>query len=692
MTMGGIRTRAHDDDTSELSSLHGDFLEEAGETLARMEALLLATGVAAPADDSLNAIFRCAHSIKGGAASFGLRDVTELTHDMETLLDGLRRGGLALAPETLDTLLESVDMLGRLLARHRSGAAYDIDCSALRARVRGLAACTAEQAAMSADPGDAVTRLLDVAVGPLARPSDADGISELFDEIVGLGRCEPADAGIADADGVRRFRVETTVADAELRDLFAFHVPRDRVCIARADAAGSSSSPPAASVRTPSSSGPGPTAPSMPASEPVSCTPASVRVRVETLDRVVALARDVLGAQSALARAGRTLDPAAQRALDAGLAALERDARRLHDAVTQLRSVTAATAFARFPRLLRDLGRRLGKPLALQTRGEQTVIDAALAERLVDPLTHLVRNAADHGIEPPALRRAQGKPASGTVTLTAARRRDELVVTVHDDGRGLDRATLLRTAATRGLAPDGGLDDRAVWRLILEPGFSTAAEVTEVSGRGVGMDVVRRSVEALGGAVEIESWDGAGMRVTLRLPATVAGEQDDRGGAAAPNRDGAVQAPEYLIVELAGQDYGIDALTVEEIRGWSAPNPIAGAPPFVRGLIGVRGADVPVVDLRLALGLPPAARDASTSVVVVRLGARLVGILVDAVSDVALLPPNRVRAAPPVDSPRDAGFVTGLADRDARTLILVDIVRLLGTPDLALDRLPARTR
>ena len=502
--MGGTRTPAHDDDGFDLAPLRGAFLDDAGDSLARMESLLLAIGDAAPDDDTLNAIFRFAHSIKGGAATFGFSDVAELTHVVETLLDGLRRRALAVTPATIDTLLESVDMLTRLLARHQSGSSHEIDRSGLLGRLRTLAQRIDPQAALRPDRGPPVERLLDVAIGPLERPCVADDVVALFGEISDVGRCQPADGGVADADGVRRFRVETSVGDGELLDLFSFHVPRDRVRIV-------------------------PTVTPMPAS--TALLRSTIRVPVDKIDRLIALAGELLATQASLARAGRGLDPATHGSLAAGLAALERDAMRLQGAVMAVRAVPAAIVFARFPRLLRDLGARLGKPVALRTLGEEVELDTALAERLVDPLTHLVRNAADHGIEPPAERLALGKPEVGMVTLVASRRDGAIVVAVRDDGRGLDRTKLLRMAAERGRVLDDRASDRAVWSLILEPGFTTAAEVTDVSGRGVGMDVVRREVDAMGGVVEIDSCAGGGVCVSMRLPA------------APPSRIASVPAP-----------------------------------------------------------------------------------------------------------------------------------------------------
>jgi two-component system chemotaxis sensor kinase CheA len=194
----------------------------------------------------------------------------------------------------------------------------------------------------------------------------------------------------------------------------------------------------------------------------------------------------------------------------------------LQEAVMAIRMIPMAVVFNRFPRMLRDLASKLGKQVELQTIGEDTELDKGLIEKITDPLTHLVRNAADHGIEQPEDRIAAGKPAQGTVTLSAAHQGGSIVIEVRDDGRGLNRGKLLKKAAERGLAVHDQMTDQEVYGLIFEPGFSTAAVVTDVSGRGVGMDVVKRNITSLGGSVEIDSTEGRGMRVSVRLPLTLA--------------------------------------------------------------------------------------------------------------------------------------------------------------------------
>jgi two-component system chemotaxis sensor kinase CheA len=248
----------------------------------------------------------------------------------------------------------------------------------------------------------------------------------------------------------------------------------------------------------------------------------SIRVSVEKVDQMINLVGELVITQAMLQQSAHHLDPVVFERIMAGLTQLERNTRDLQESVMSMRMMPISTVFTRFPRVVRDLSRKLGKAVELKTRGEATELDRGLIERIADPLTHLVRNSLDHGIEPPEAREAAGKPATGIITLSAAHQGGNVVIEVADDGAGLDRARILAKARERGLAAPDGLSDAEVWQLIFEPGFSTAAQVTELSGRGVGMDVVRRNITALGGRVDIDSAPGRGTRMTVRLPLTLA--------------------------------------------------------------------------------------------------------------------------------------------------------------------------
>jgi two-component system, chemotaxis family, sensor kinase CheA len=560
--MSDTHTSESSGDVFDLSQFHGVFYEEAGENLTNMEALLLDTDESNADDESLNAIFRCAHSIKGGAATFGFQDVADLTHVMETLLDRLRRRELAITSGMIDTLLESGDVLKHLLASRQSGTDPGIDCTELVARIGAFAHGTVAAPVavpVTETPAPAATsvvaaptvpgeRVLEIAIGPLDQPKFADNVVELFSEIPGLGTIEPTDDGQPDASKTRHFRVVSTVTDSDLLDLFSFHVSREQVSIRELGAAPAPALAPTAAhdadptfglfddlpvpvaieVHAPealvaaASKAEAPRSADRSAPASANLESSTIRVPTEKVDQLINLVGEMVITQAMLAQTGRGLDAVVHQAMATALTDLERNTRLLQEAVMAIRMIPMTAVFNRFPRMLRDLSGRLGKKLELHTIGEDTELDKGLIEKITDPLTHLVRNSADHGIEMPADRIAAGKPEHGTVTLAAAHQGGSIVIEVRDDGRGLNRGKLLAKARERGLSVSDSMTDTEVYGLIFAPGFSTATEVTDVSGRGVGMDVVKRNITSLGGSVEIDSVEGQGMRVSVRLPLTLA--------------------------------------------------------------------------------------------------------------------------------------------------------------------------
>lgn len=587
---------AHDGGSSgadfDLSQFYQIFFEEAGENLDLMEQMLLELDLASADDEELNGIFRCAHSIKGGAATFGFSDVAELTHHMESLLDKLRRRELKPIPQMVDVLLESADASRGLLAVHQAGgegtppstedlvrriselASGGVPAAPAPAPAPVVAATPAPVAAPAPVVAPVVaaadgTRTLEIVIGPLSRPEQADAIPELFRDIPGLGSIEARPSAQAD---LRVFAVQTASSDDELLDLFVFHVAKEQVKIrdlAAATAAAPASAPeipgfglfdpveppavapPAASASSPApgfgffAGAPGvPDAPAAPAAkaieaevskavvpakaaEPKAHTQAqleaaTIRVAVNKVDQLINLVGELVITQAMLAQNSRSLDPALNQQLLAGLADLDRNTRDLQESVMSIRMIPMSIVFSRFPRMLRDLANKLGKKVDLITQGEATELDKGLVEKITDPLTHLVRNSCDHGIELPEDRLAKGKSAQGTITLSAAHQGGSIVIEVRDDGRGLSREKILGKARERGLDVSDQMSDAEVWQLIFAPGFSTAEVVTDVSGRGVGMDVVKKNILALNGTVEIDSAEGYGMKVSVRLPLTLA--------------------------------------------------------------------------------------------------------------------------------------------------------------------------
>jgi two-component system chemotaxis sensor kinase CheA len=623
----------------DLSQFYQVFFEEAGENLDRMEAQLLEIDIAAADDEELNSIFRCAHSVKGGAATFGFADVAELTHQMETLLDKLRRHELTPTAAMVDVLLQSGDALRAQLARHQGAGGDPIDTADLLTSIRAMSAGQAPAAPIAkpiaeapvapvradapaglvetaqADPS--LARELEVRVGPLADPARADNLVELFKEITDLGTIEPIDGGQA-GDGIRRFRVITTSSDNDLLDLFTFHVAREEVALLPMTEgygfhAGSPGAPPAAELehRDPGygffDNAPGaPGAVEAPAAAPAAASaeaarprvapkadkaPAAalesstLRVSVEKVDQLINLVGELVITQAMLAQNSKQIDPALYQQLAAGLADLDRNTRDLQESVMSIRMIPMSMVFSRFPRMLRDLAAKLGKKVEFVTQGEATELDKGLVEKITDPLTHLVRNSCDHGIEMPEERLAKGKPEHGTITLAASHQGGSILIEVRDDGKGLSREKLIKKARERGIDAPDSMTDGEVWSLIFAPGFSTAEVVTDVSGRGVGMDVVKKNITALGGTVEIDSAEGYGMSVKVRLPLTLAIMDGMSVGV----------GDEVYILPLSSviESFQVKADTIKTIGGSGR-------------VIEVREEFMPVLDLEQVFGVPRA--------------------------------------------------------------------------------------
>lgn len=645
------------------------FFDEAGENLARLEQLLLALDPAAAGDEPLHAIFRCAHSVKGGAAAFGFDDVADLTHRMESLLDRLRRHELAPSAAMVELLLQAGDALRALLARHRDARGDLPETSDLRARLHALTAPAAAAApppptsptpapAQPPAPGAAEPgrRQVLMTLGPLPDAHAAAAVAALFAEIPELGHIEALDHADA-GDGLRRFRVSTPCSDAELADLCAFHVDPALLRLQPLPAASAPHTAAPAGTQRASEEKPDAArhmpgtkadAPPLPG-EKVD----TLRVPVDRVDALVNLVGELFITQAMLLQDSASLERSAQLRLADTLAALQRQARQLQDAAMAMRMMPVSVVFGRFPRLLHDLAAKTGKQLALVTQGEATELDKGLIEKITDPLTHLVRNSCDHGIETPAERLACGKPAAGTVTLAASQEGGAVLIEVRDDGRGLSRARLLAKARERGLHAPDSLGDAEVWALIFAPGFSTAETVTEVSGRGVGMDVVQRNVAALGGEIEIDSAAGRGLSVRVRLPLTLA-------------------IIDSMTVRVADECYVLPlAAVVESLR--FAPQQLQTLGGQAQ-LIRVRDEYLPLLPLRRVFGLGvEQAAPAGAVVVVLESGGARVAVLVDDVlGQQQVVVKNLEAHCGPVDKVSGATIMG-----DGRVALIVDVAALV---------------
>ncbi|GLZ84705.1 chemotaxis protein CheA [Metapseudomonas resinovorans] len=539
------------------------FFEETEEHLASLELLLLGLDLQQPDAEELNGIFRAAHSIKGSAGMFGFDDLTAVTHELETLLDRIRSGQMALRADMVDLFLQARDVLMRLLDAHRRQCPdASVPVEETVTRLRGLldAAPAPDEAA---DFG-----FFDDAPGmPEAAADDDFGF---FDDAPGLPVQDESSAfGLFDeAPGAPA----KTVAEA----------PR-----------------------------PAPTA-LPPASKPVMAESesSSIRVSVEKIDSLINLVGELVITQAMLGQLGGALDPSLHERIHQALAQLEHNTRDLQESVMSIRMLPISFIFSRFPRLVRDTSSRLGKQVELVLQGEHTELDKGVIERLSDPLTHIVRNSIDHGIELPETRLAAGKPASGTVRLGAFHQGGSIVVQISDDGRGLDRERILAKAREKNLAVHDGMSDTDVWQLIFMPGFSTAEVVTDLSGRGVGMDVVKRNIQTMGGRIDIDSAAGLGTRISIRLPLTLA------------ILDG-------LIVAVARTHYVIPLTYIVESLQPKAAD-IRGLGGEEGAVIRVRGEYLPLLSLHDLLGeaAPPLPAEQSI-VVILEADGRHFALLVD---------------------------------------------------------------
>lgn len=530
----------------DITQFYQAFFEEADELLAEMELLLLGLDLEAPDSEHLNAIFRAAHSIKGGAATFGFLALTETTHLLENLFDRARHGELKLNTRLMDAFLETKDVLQKQMSAYRDGGEPDRDTVARICEVlRQLAEEGGPAAGAAAAPAQAVATV-PAPAPPAPEPAAAtDGrtlkvrflkVSEgdcrvLSEELANLGQVV---AQTQTEDSLSIWLKTTCDAD-DIIAVCCFIIEADQMEISTEPLA----APDAAAV-TPDTSLPASQAVSTETSAcaPVSAKPAagvataaaagsakessSIRVDVEKVDQIINLVGELVITQSMLTQTASTLDPVLHERLLSGMGHLERNARDLQESVMSIRMMPMDYVFSRFPRLIRDLSAKLGKQVQLITVGKETELDKSLIERIIDPITHLVRNSLDHGIESPEQRIFAGKDPVGRLTMSAQHQGGSIVIEVRDDGGGLVRERILAKAIQQGMAISETISDDEVWQLIFAPGFSTAEAVTDVSGRGVGMDVVKRNIHEMGGHVEIASAQGKGTTIRIVLPLTLA--------------------------------------------------------------------------------------------------------------------------------------------------------------------------
>ncbi|MBK0393183.1 chemotaxis protein CheA [Ramlibacter algicola] len=615
------------------------FFDETQEHLANVEAILLRLrpDEASPGlQGDFNAIFRAVHSIKGSAAMLGCDDMAGLAHLQENLLDLLRKDERPLEAGDVEALLRAGDALQAQALRHRGMTDRAPDTSAVEALLRDQLA-RPRIGAQGAQSGP-VRRAFSVTLGPLVAAIDAGDLEMM---LAGLGEMgSVADTRIDNQPGGSvAFSVELEGTAADLESVLALVVPTDITTIEPAGASAPVKAAPqpvpsddlgdelfvdpavfkqrrAASEPAPAiAPAPGPaSAPALLADlhEPVSVAAAEtgyIRVSIEKIDLLVNLVGELVITEAMLARSAASQeDGTAPTFSDAGLADLSRHTRNLQEAVLAIRMLPISNVFSRFPRLVHELSARLGKRVELKFGGESTELDRGLIEKISDPLTHLVRNAVDHGLETAETRIACGKPPVGTVRLHATQRGGSVVIEVSDDGRGLDRERILAKAARMGIPVAADATDAQVWQLVFLPGFSTAEQVTDLSGRGVGMDVVRRNIQALGGSVDISSAAGWGTTVTVSVPLTLA-------------------IVEAMTVSVGGATYVLPLASVAESLRIEAQQ--IHRLPHEGDTLRVRDDWLPV--LHLARLFPPAqaAAEAGGIAVIVEAEGRRVALVVD---------------------------------------------------------------
>lgn len=521
----------------DISQFHQVFFEEAFEGLEIMESGLVALEIGHPDIDAVNSIFRAAHSIKGGGGTFGFTAISDFTHVMEALLDEMRSGTRQVTRPAVDVLLLAVDALRAMLDGARSGNAFDAQTvAAAHGKLEEILhhdATTQSSPAIETPipvsaPAGVAPWLIEFAPEAHLFATGNDPV-RILRELQRLGACHVVvdtsrlpDYAHFDAETCYcawTIEMDGSVEEAAIREVFEWVEDDAKIIVSReqattADTIATSSAPPNAAV---------PVESRRQSDSPNGVPSASIRVDTAKIDSLINLVGELVITQSMLGQFDDQSKPINYARLREGLAQLERNTRELQEGIMRIRMLPISVSFNRFPRLVRDLSAKLGKQVDLKIIGEQTELDKTVLEKVADPLVHLVRNALDHGIEQPAVRTASGKPDHGTLSLAARHEGGNIVIEIIDDGAGINTEVLLTKARERGLvAADEVMTEEAIRALIFHPGFSTAKEVSDVSGRGVGMDVVRRNIEELGGTIELQSSVGIGTTVRIRLPLTLA--------------------------------------------------------------------------------------------------------------------------------------------------------------------------
>ncbi|MEQ4652210.1 chemotaxis protein CheA [Providencia rettgeri] len=533
----------------DITEFYQTFFDEADELLRDMEQHLLELDPFDPDSEQLNAIFRSAHSIKGGAATFGFTQLQNTTHTLENLLDKARHDELTLTPDIIDVFLDAKDVMASQLDAYKNDSLPDEDtfkriCEVL-SRVENRAEEVAETGTAISETKveDAIVEDTPAKQGEYSHyfmislnQLKENEVDLLADELSLFGHLYHTEktanslqawvgtnTDIDDISGVLCFVVDESQISHEVisfADCLAFSkeetllnydkVAANEVTEPQVDTPQSSAKPAAST-----------TAKKTAIAKPKGDS-SSIRVAVEKVDQLINLVGELVIIQSMLTQHSQHVDQNEYSDLLSSIVQLERNSRALQESVMSIRMMPMDYVFSRFPRMVRDIASKLGKKIELKVEGSSTELDKSLIERIVDPLNHLVRNSLDHGIEKPEVRVANGKPEAGTLTLAAAHQSGNICIEVRDDGAGLNRERILAKAKSQGMNVHDGMSNDEVAMLIMAPGFSTAEVVTDVSGRGVGMDVVKRNIQDMGGRIQIGFTEGKGTIIRILLPLTLA--------------------------------------------------------------------------------------------------------------------------------------------------------------------------
>ena len=622
--------------TIDMSQFNDVFFEESQEHLDEMEHLLMDLDLNDPDPEALNSVFRAAHSIKGGSDIFGFKALTGLTHVMENLLDRARKQTINLSVAIVDLLLEMIDVLKSILACYRNDSEIDWELVGTSTRRLEDAVKVTEEDETD-DPSDKEgdfgffeSPIIKEEVEEFGFFEDPQALKasvsddDDFGFFVDVDNKEAKANSSDDEEGFGFFdQVESSAEEKAGAEETAQSIDTPKISNAPQENEAAKSPSVAKEVPKPTAEDPKlneklvpikaaktPTKAARKPLKPVESSTESSTIRVETskVDTLVNLVGELVITQSMLTMIEEEVDEGVSEKMLIALVELERNTREIQEAVMSIRMLPISFVFNRFPRLVRDLSSKLSKTVDLNLEGATTEIDKSLIEKLADPLTHLVRNSIDHGIEVPEERAKAGKAEKGTITLKAQQKGGSILISIIDDGAGLNRERILNKAAENNIPLQKNFQDSDVWNLIFAPGFSTAAEVTDVSGRGVGMDVVRRNIESLGGRIEIESTAGQGTAFHIHLPLTLA-------------------IVDGMTVDVAGEIFVVPLVNIiESIQPDQTQIRLIKNEP----LLWVRGEYWPIIPLGSCLSVSNAIEDPSKGIVVlVESAKKRFGLLVD---------------------------------------------------------------